>query len=533
MTQTGRRGTVLLGLVLMMALMATPATAADSVAERMLAAGAGQAFTPAVGESSFHDSACFTDPTDDVVDLDNAEAPIDEDRADIVDFCATVGATEVVLTAAVATPTDPATDTNWTGLTTLGWFLDADGDDNGDFFALIKIEDGAPIAQVNDRSTEPATKLCDAVYGFDGTTLSITIERTCLANAPELSVSPGMIYDQRVTNPVGVAAFDTAPNDQTMTDPIAAPREGGEIPVGASRVAGGTRIETAVLGSQVSFGDGQADTVVLVRADNFPDAQVGTPLAIDRDAPLLLTASDALDPTVATEIARVTGGSGTVILVGGTAALSDGVATEIADLGYTVVRYGGVNRFATATTVASEGLGDPSTVLVSNGGDFADSVVAGAASYVAAPGDAVAAVLLTSGSDMPAETQTYLDAAMPSETIAVGGLASAALPGADRSLAGATRFETAIAVAEAFFPEPTIVGVATGLVFADALSGGALVGNPVNGPGPMLLTDPGDLPDTVADYLAATDSIESALIFGGVAAIEQGVEDEIAAAIAP
>lgn len=50
---------------------------------------------------------------------------------------------------------------------------------------------------------------------------------------------------------------------------------------------------------------------------------------------------------------------------------------------------------------------------------------------------------------------------------------------------GATRFETAVGVAEAFFSAPAAVGVANGFAFPDALSGGAHV---AGRGGPLLLT---------------------------------------------
>src|SRR5690242_17551229 len=65
------------------------------------------------------------------------------------------------------------------------------------------------------------------------------------------------------------------------------------------RVAGPTRIGTAIATSQDEFATGgSARAVVLARADNFPDALAGGPLAAAKGGPLLLTPSNALDPTV-------------------------------------------------------------------------------------------------------------------------------------------------------------------------------------------------------------------------------------------
>lgn len=77
-----------------------------------------------------------------------------------------------------------------------------------------------------------------------------------------------------------------------------------------------------------------------------------------------------------------------------------------------------------------------------------------------------------------------------------------------------------------------MVGVATGLDFADALIGGAIVGRPDIGPGPMVLVEPDDLPTTVEDYLEDNSaSIDRSVIFGGTAAISTDVENDIATAL--
>lgn len=54
--------------------------------------------------------------------------------------------------------------------------------------------------------------------------------------------------------------------------------------------------------SRATFAPGTAGAVVLTRADQFPDALAGTPLAVALKAPLLLTGSDALDPRTEAEL---------------------------------------------------------------------------------------------------------------------------------------------------------------------------------------------------------------------------------------
>lgn len=212
----------------------------------------------------------------------------------------------------------------------------------------------------------------------------------------------------------------------------------------------------------------------------------------------------------------------TVYLLGGTAALSEQVEDDVEALGFRVVRYGGANRFATATIIASDGLGDPSTLLLADGSAFPDAVAAGAAA-----GANGGAVILTGAAPLPQETQDYLAANPTAARFAVGGPAAQAVPGAT-PLVGATRVETAVGVAREFFDDPSVVGIATSEDFPDALAGGALIGQ--RG-GPLLLSGQ-TLEQVVVDYLRSeADSIDEALLFGGTARLPQGVEDAVEAAI--
>jgi hypothetical protein len=73
------------------------------------------------------------------------------------------------------------------------------------------------------------------------------------------------------------------------------------------RVAGAERIATSIAISTADFEAAEAGAVVLTRADAFPDALAGTPLAVQEDAPLLLTFPETLD---AAPTGRAEGGTG-------------------------------------------------------------------------------------------------------------------------------------------------------------------------------------------------------------------------------
>jgi putative cell wall-binding protein len=282
-----------------------------------------------------------------------------------------------------------------------------------------------------------------------------------------------------------------------------------------TREAGTNRISTAIAVSQASFPDpGSAGAAVVTCDDGFADALTGTPLAVAKDAPILLTDPSALDAATQAEIQRVLSPGGTVYLLGGTGSVSPAVATTISALGYQVVRYAGPDRYATAVAIANA-LGDPTTILLADGTTYPDALSAGSAAAKAG-----GAVLLTDGTTIPTETAAYL-AAHPSDTVyAVGGPALAADPTA-AALSGPDRYATAVAVADQFFPKPATVGLASGADYPDALTGGAATG--LAG-APLLLTDPDTLsPETSAYLQSVAPTLTAVDVYGGPAAIDNTV----------
>jgi len=286
------------------------------------------------------------------------------------------------------------------------------------------------------------------------------------------------------------------------------------------RLAGADRVGTAIQGSWATFDDGEAGAVVLARSDAFPDALAGTPLAAAHHGPLLLTDPATLDDRVLDEISRVLPAGGDVYLLGGNAALAPGIAQALTTAGFRPVRLAGEDRFATAAVIAENGLGSPNSVLLATGSNFPDALAAGAAAA-----SQHAAVLLSAGTSMPAPTSSYLSR-HGAQVVAIGGPAAAAAPGADK-IVGSDRYDTARRVADRFFPQATLLGIASGLNFPDALAGGAVLGNQG---GALLLSPPDALADSAAAYLDGRAA--AVLLFGGRAALQDTVRRSAQAALA-
>lgn len=288
-----------------------------------------------------------------------------------------------------------------------------------------------------------------------------------------------------------------------------------------TRLAGGTRIETAIEVSQDLFPeDGSADAIVLARADIPFDALAATPLSRYENAPMLLTESAALNPLALDEVVRAAGEDATVYLLGGTAALSESVRDDLADAGVEVERLAGPTRVETALAVADH-IGEPDATLVASANNFPDALTAGAA---AAAADGLV-LLSPEGTAHPA-VQTYIDARPNTPTYAVGGPVGGAFPDAT-SIVGSGREATAVLVAEAFFDDsPSAVGLARSNEFADALTGGAHAA--IRG-GPVLLTPSDSLDSDVSAYVCDKDV--PGYVYGGSEAITDQVADAFGASL--
>jgi len=302
------------------------------------------------------------------------------------------------------------------------------------------------------------------------------------------------------------------------------------------RAAGGGRIQTSIEVSRAAYDTAQ--TVLLARADAYPDALAGSTLATAEGAPLLLNPSDALDPDVAAEIARL--GASRVVLLGGETAQGPQVVFELVARGLTVERIGGASRFETAALVADRvgALVPVDEFVVVEGGNAEPS--RGWPDALSASGLAASEglpILLATADSVPAETAARLrpdtDVLVVGGVNAIGDGVAAALDqsaGSVTRLAGATRYGTSAAVAEEAVArglDLSTVWVATGLNFPDALSAGGAAGAVRT---TLLLIDGQGLDASAEsrDFLSSRAAIvDTVRIAGG----DQVVTPEVAAAL--
>lgn len=249
--------------------------------------------------------------------------------------------------------------------------------------------------------------------------------------------------------------------------------------VASDRLAGASRAGTAAAIARASHPAG-AQEVLLATQATFADALAGGPLAVGRDAPLLLTEQGDLPQETLLALAALRPTS--VTLLGGTNAISAGVEARLAS-SYQVRRVAGRDRFATAAAIADEmGAGHPRAFLVV-GDAFPDALSASApAGMLAMP------ILLTSSDALPPSTLTALEEAGTTEVVVAGGAAAVSEDVADElrgegylvtRVFGPSRYATAAQVNEWAQPQiPELdhseLVVALGERFPDALAGGPL-----------------------------------------------------------
>lgn len=139
------------------------------------------------------------------------------------------------------------------------------------------------------------------------------------------------------------------------------------------RVAGQDRISTAIEISKAGWE--QSDVVILARSNNPADALAAASLAGTLEAPILLTPTNTLPEKVSQELTRLDASE--VIILGGTAAISDDVLKALKKQGYFTERLSGSTRFETAAKINEvAGTNRNTKAIVVNGYTVADAISA-------------------------------------------------------------------------------------------------------------------------------------------------------------
>lgn len=125
-------------------------------------------------------------------------------------------------------------------------------------------------------------------------------------------------------------------------------------PYTTKRLGGQTRFETAIEISKefAAKTKKSVDSVILCSAYGYADSVSVTPFAVYVNAPILLTDQNTLTQSTKDRISEMNVKKAYVI--GGTAAISDNVISQLSNMGLTVERIGGTNRFQTNQAILAK-----------------------------------------------------------------------------------------------------------------------------------------------------------------------------------
>lgn len=192
-------------------------------------------------------------------------------------------------------------------------------------------------------------------------------------------------------------------------------------------------------------------------------------------------------------------------------------------------RIWGANRFVTAANIARDGYpGGASTVFVTTGRAFPDALAVGAASAALQ-----LPILLTEPDVLPSSSLSAIEAMSPERIFVVGGPMAVSDQVVDElsavapveRLGGANRYQTAAIVADALFSDPSVVYLAYGYSYPEAVSAAVAAGSNA---GPLLLTDDDTLVGSTRQYLKSLTDVE-VVVVGDSSAVDEAVLEEIEA----
>lgn len=313
-------------------------------------------------------------------------------------------------------------------------------------------------------------------------------------------------------------------------------------PLAPERIAGADRYETSAMIALERFG--ASTNAVLATGEDFPDALCASALAGALDAPLLLTRTATVPASIMSALDDL--GVDNVWIVGGTGVVSSDVDTALTTAGMTVMpRVSGPTRYDTAKQVAYLVMDiiqeDPDAhwrreAFFVRGDEFPDALSVAPHAY-----NEKIPILLVAPDGVPTATEEAITFCSITDGHIIGGTGAvsttaateigALLGDAADRWSGADRYATSATCAAHGVARGWIdfddLGVATGLAFPDALSGGAACGYYGS---PLILTRPTSVDLATHDFLDPRRfGFGGMTVFGGPGAVDDAVVTDLTA----
>lgn len=339
-------------------------------------------------------------------------------------------------------------------------------------------------------------------------------------NSTGLAAATPYYYKVQAINSTGASDFSTGAWATTLANSSSS--VGTSSPITSDRYAGNDRYETSAKIAQSGWKTSYY--AILASGENFPDALCAAPLASKYNAPILLTSTDQLNDVTQNELLNLNVKN--VIIIGGEGVVTLKVEQALKDLGITVSRIAGMDRYETSLNVAKM-LGDFNEAVVATGDEFPDVLsISPIAAQKGMP------ILLTPQNNITNSLKDFIKGkAQKTYVLGDSGVISdnviSQLPSPQR-LSGSNRYQANVQIINTFINDLNLSTcyLATGEVFPDALSGSTLAAlskSPV-----ILVKDP--LDQATASFIQSnSSSIKKVIALGGTGA----VSDSLLTSIAP
>ncbi|WP_353854418.1 cell wall-binding repeat-containing protein [Bacillus sp. Bos-x628] len=286
----------------------------------------------------------------------------------------------------------------------------------------------------------------------------------------------------------------------------------------AIRIDGNNRYEVAV--NTAKKGWSTASTVVLVGEDAYADALSAVPFAYQQDAPVLLTNAGSLSGATRTGLQQLK--TNRVIILGGTASVSEKVVTQLKAMNLSVSRITGKNRYDLALHIAKR-MKSADVAVIVNGSAYADAVAI--APYAAKQGYPI---LLTDEQGLRHETANLLKNRAVKRTIVIGGESSVnktafgQLPSPTR-ISGANRYEVAARIAKTYPLKTSHTYMSNGYAYADAAAAASIAAKQGQ---TLLLTNDQTVPNATRSIIGAK-KISTFHVLGGTSTVSTNVISQL------
>lgn len=269
-----------------------------------------------------------------------------------------------------------------------------------------------------------------------------------------------------------------------------------------NRVSGKTRYETA---ANLSRKFTEADNIILVSGEDFPDALVSSSIAFSLKAPILLTSKDNIPNETLEEINRLNPTN--IYIVGGEGSIH---SESLKSLDKNLIRISGEDRFETSEKVAEKAieLGLSNDTLIVTGG----------LSYP----DALSSSNLVKDKNSPLVLvrNNLPEIAKDKNLIAVGGIKNMELENFNGEIiSGKDRYETSVRVLQSLNNDFSNLLIASGENYPDALVASAIEN-------PLLLTKKNGYSLSSLDFIKE-NKIKDFILVGGLTNLPESLVDQL------